>query len=340
VQSNLGGSETSQPVSLTGMSDAALLGGAVSDAFDNVRGSGVTSLDLTGPSSGAAPDLVKLTTSADTTPANFRVVVVSQPTNNLGEVLGSITAPASGGTVTYTAQEGMDASELTFYYALQDTNSNEVTNVARVDLSVDKTVPPPVGVQDLQGVFRTSAGSVIPVLANDTTGLSSTPIDATSIQIATAPTRGTAVANSDGTITYTPVGQGGTANNTIDSFTYTVANTAGVRSQPITVQVALKTAAEAIAFQRVRWSGSRWDIRFTSTYAGPAGAITLAPSAQCVMSNNGTGGVNGNIGGPILPGAGTNAYVNVATSPAAVGSTWRVTCNTSSGGSGFRVGTL
>lgn len=340
IQSNLGGKETSQPVSLTGVSDAALLAGAVGDSFDNIEGTGTTNLDLTSAAFGVAPDLVKLTASADTTPANFRIVVVSQPTNSTGDVIGSVSAPAVGGVVTYAAQEGMDASELTFYYAIQDTTSNEVTNVARVDLSVDKTVPPPVGVADRQGVFRTSPGAIIPVLANDTTGLSQTPIDVASIQIVTVPGRGTAVANPNGTVTYTPVGQGATANNTIDSFTYTVANTAGMRSTPITVQVALKNAAEAVAFQRVRWTGSRWDIRFTSTYAGPAGAITLAPSAQCVMSNNGAGGVNGNIGGPVLPGAGTNAFVNVATSPAAIGSTWRVTCNTSSGGTGSRTGTL
>ncbi|ESS73888.1 IPT/TIG domain-containing protein [Methyloglobulus morosus KoM1] len=341
VQSNLGGKETSQPVSLADgtASDALVLLGAVSDSFDNIQGTGTTALDLTGVAFDNTPSLVKLTASADTTPGNFRIVVISQPNDGTKQV-GTVTAPISGGTVTYTAEEGMDASNLTFYYAIQDTVNNTVTNVARVDLSVDKTIPPPVGVADRQGVFRTTAGAVIPVLANDTTGLSATPIDITSVQIATQGTRGNAVANASGTITYTPVGQGATANNTIDTFTYTVANTAGVRSAPITVQVALKTAAEAVAFQRVRWNGSRWDIRFTSTYAGPAGAITLAPSAQCRLTANGAGGQIGDIGGPVVPGAGTNAYVNVANSPAAVGNNYTVNCTTSSGGSGNRTGQL
>ncbi|WP_394751877.1 Ig-like domain-containing protein [Crenothrix sp.] len=338
VQSNLGGQETSQPVSGTGVSDAPLITGAISDSFDNIQGTGTTTLDLTGASFGASPNLAKLTDSADNTPGNFRIVVVSQPVNNLGEQLGTVTAPSSGGSVTYTAEQNMPASELTFYYAIQNTATNEVSNVARVDLRVKKTVPPPVGVTDSQGVFRSSAGAIIPVLANDTTGLSSTLIDPATVQIVTAPGRGTATPNANGTITYTPVSQGATANNTIDSFTYTVANTAGIRSTPITVQVALKTAAEAVAFQRVKWTGTRWDIRFTSTYAGASGAVTLTPSAQCVMSNNGT--ANGNIGGPVLPAAGTNAYVNVATSPATVGNTWTVTCTTSSGGAGSRTGTL
>ena len=340
VRSDKGGSETSQPVSLTGVSDATVLLGAVNDSFDNIQGTGNTTLDLTGAAFGVAPALVKTTASADTTPGNFRIVVVSQPVNNLGEVVGTIAAAASGGNVTYTAEEGMDASELTFYYAIQDTTNNAVTNVAQVDLSVDKTVPPPVGVQDLQGVLRTSPGSVVKVLANDVTGLSNTPIDIASIQIVTAPALGTATVNLNGTITYVPVGQGGAANNTQDSFTYTVANTAGARSLPITVRVALKTAPEAVAFQRVRWNGSRWDIRFTSSYAGPAGAITLAPPAQCALTANGAGGQTGNIGGPVAPGAGTNAYVNVANSPAAVGNNYTVTCTTASGGVGSRTGQL
>lgn len=340
VKSDKGGQETSQPISLTGLSDAALLTGAVDDSFDNVPGTGNTILDLTGAAFGGSPALEKTTASADTTPGNFRIVVVSQPINGNGDVVGTITAAPNGGNVTFTAEEGMDASELTFYYAMQDTTSNAVTNVAKVDLSVDKTIPPPVGVQDLQGVFRTSPGSVISVLANDTTGLSTTPIDITSIQVTTPPALGSAQVNLNGTITYIPVGQGGAANNTQDSFTYTVANTAGARSLPITVRVALKTAPEAVAFQRVRWNGSRWDIRFTSSYAGPAGAITLAPSAQCRLTANGAGGQIGNIGGPVLPGAGTNAYVNVANSPAAVGNGYTVRCDTSSGGFGTRTGQL
>ncbi len=334
VQSNLGGSESSKPISLTGISDAGLLPGAIPDSFTNIPGSGTTTLNLTGASFGVAPAVTKTTASADSTPASFRIVVISQPE------IGTVTAPASGGNVTYTAQAGMPESTQTFYYAIQNTVSEAVTNVARVDMSVNHVVPPPIGVNDDQGVFRTSTGAIIRVLDNDTTGLTSTAIDPTTVQIATNPARGTVTANANGTVTYTPVGQGGTANNTTDSFTYTVANTDGGRSAPITVRVVLKSAVEAVAFSRVRWTGSRWDIRFTSTYAGAAGAVTLAPTAQCVMSNNGAGGVNGNIGAPVSPGVGTNAYVNVATSPAAVGNQWRVTCTTSSGGAGTRQGTL
>jgi hypothetical protein len=344
VQSNLGGQETSQPVSDVGVSDAALVAGAVSDSFDNVPGSGTTTLDLTGPSAGAAPGVVKLTASADLTPGNFRIVVVSQPVDGSGDQLGTVTAPVNGGSVTYTAEQDMPASELTFYYAIQNTANNEVSNVTRVDLSVDKLVPPPVGVTDRQGVFRTSAGAFIPVLANDTTGLGTTPIDLGSIQIVTPPTRGGAVVTGSG-VTYTPVGQGGAANATPDSFTYTVANTSGSRSLPITVQVVLMQANEAVAFQRAKWSGSRWDARFTSSYAGTfnlagGGTSILAPSAQCALVVNGAGGALGNLGGTVLPGAGSNAYVNVATSPAAVGNAWTLRCTTSSGGVGNRTGQL
>jgi Bacterial Ig domain len=342
VQSDRGGAETSHPINLTGVSDAGILAGAVADTFFHVPGTSTTALDLTGPAFGLEPDFRKETVSADTTPGNHRIVIITQPSNGLGEVVGSVTAPAAGGTVTFAAKEGMVSQTLTFYYAIQDTSSpgNPVTNVARVDMQVDQVLPPPVGVADRQGVFRTSAGSVLSVLANDTTGLTNTAINPASIQIVTAPARGTAVPNGSGGIIYTPVGQALTTNNTIDTFTYTVANVGGARSQPITVQVALKSAAEAIAFQRVRFNNG-WDIRFTSSYAGTAGSIVLAPTASCaVIANPGAPTRVGAIGGVVNPAAGANNYVVSGATPAPSGNNWTVRCTTSSGGGQNRTGTL
>ena len=335
VQSDLGGSETSHPLSLTGSSDADLVVGAVNDVFANVEGSGTTSLDLTGNifNVDGASGLIK-SAGLDTPPANFRIVVVSQPE------VGTVAAPASGGNVTYTADVGMETSTQSFFYAIQNTTNNTVSNVARVDLGVIKVTPPPVGIADRQGVFRASAGAIIRVLANDTTGLSTTAIDPATVQIATVPGRGTATANADGTITYTPVSQGGTANNTIDTFTYTVANVGGARSLPITVQLALKTAAEAVTFQRVRFNNA-WDIRFTSSYAGAAGAINLAPTATCALTANpGAPTRVGPIGGVVNPTAGANNYVVIGGTPVPSGNNWTARCVTSSGGAQNRTGTL
>ena len=74
----------------------------------------------------------------------------------------------------------------------------------------------------------------IPVLANDTDP-DGRPIDPSTLTISSHPTRGTAVVNADGTITYTPTQHFfGT-----DSFTYTVADTQGAVSNRATVTITI-----------------------------------------------------------------------------------------------------
>lgn len=338
IKSDKGGQETSQPsIIRTGVLNG-LNNRSVDDDFTNIPGSGSKVIDLVsaGYTDGS---IVKTTASADNAPANpYRIVVVSQPE------IGTVTASASGATVTYQAVEGMLTSDQTFYYAIQDTADLSVSNVAKVDLHVVEVVAPPVGVPDRQGVFRTGSGT-LSVLANDTTGLGTFAIDPATIQFSNGSNtfntgRANVTANANGTITYTPVGQGATANNTIDTFTYTVANVRGARSIAITVQVALKSAAEAVAFQRVRFNAG-WDIRFTSSYAGAAGAIVLAPTATCALTANpGAPTRIGPIGGVTNPTAGANNYVVIGATPAPSGNNWTVRCTTSSGGFQNRTGTL
>jgi hypothetical protein len=333
VQSSRGGSETAQPVVGTGVSDAGVVNQTVADTFP-INGTGLSPLALSGNDAVAPGEPI-------------RVVVVSQPE------VGSVTAPATGGTATFQAVEGMATSAQTFFYALQNTVSGAVSNVSKVTLNVTQVIPPPVPQPDAQGVFRSTTGAIINLLGNDLTGLSNVAIDPTSVQIVNVPTRGnvyvgdnpnTAAIEPAGTVSYTPVGQAGTANNTIDTFSYTVANTAGSRSTPVNVQVVLKTAAEAVAFQRVR---PTWDIRFTSSYAGATnGGPILAPVATCKLYTNSTAYANG-AGTPIgtigsaSPGAGTNAYNVVGGTPAAPGgNAWVVGCTTSSGGRAARTGQL
>lgn len=339
VKSERGGQETVQPsVINTGILDA-LNDRAKDDKFTGVPGSGSKTIDLvSGPYTDGT--LVKEDGGLDTVPTNpYRIVVISQPEK------GTVTAAANGGVVTYTAEEAMPSSTQTFYYAIQDTSNNSVSNVAKVVMDVVEVVPPPVGVPDRQGVFRTSAGTTISVLANDTTGLGSFAIDPTTIQLSGGSNtfntgRANVTANANGTITYVPVNQGGTANNTIDTFTYTVANVRGARSLAITVQVALKSAAEAVAFQRARFNNG-WDIRFTSSYAGAAGTIVLAPTATCALTANpGAPTRIGPIGGVTNPVAGANNYVVLGATPVPSGNNWTVRCTTSSGGAQNRTGTL
>ncbi len=335
VRSDKGGSETSQPVIGNGASDATVLTQTVEDTFA-LDGTGVTTLDVLANDVPAGPS---------------RVVVVSQPE------VGTVTAAASGNPV-FQAEEGMATGPQTFFYALQNTTDNTVSNVSKVTLNVTQVIPPPVSLADAQGVFRTSPGATIDVLANDLTGLTTTPIDPASVELVplagytmapgnksmTGP-RGTITAQANGTLLYVPAGQGSTTNNTRFDVQYTVANTSGNgrRSNPTTVSIVLKSSAEAIAFQRVR---PTWDIRFTSTYAGAAGGVTLAPVATCKLYTNSTSYANGTgtpIGtvGSAAPAAGANNYVINGTSPAAPGgNNWVMGCTTTSGGRGSRTGTL
>ncbi len=341
MKSSKGGTESVQPLILASGndSDAGTRAWAVNDTFA-IDGTGVTTLDLTA-------------NDAATIPANRRIVIVGQPE------IGSVVAGATGGSVAFNAVEGMPTGPQTFYYAIQNTTNGIVGNVGKVTLNVTQVIPAPIAVADAQGVFRTSTGAIIRILDNDSTGLTTTPFDLTSVQLEplagytlgagnkslTGP-RGTVTALADGTLRYVPSGQGATANNTLFTVQYTVANTSGNgrRSAPVSVRIVLKSAAEAIAFQRSR--GAPWDVRFTSTYAGVAGTVTLTPRASCYLYTNTTAYANG-AGTPIgligtsLPGAGTNAYVVTGAGPTPpAGNTWVVGCRTSSGGRGSRTGTL
>ncbi len=350
VKSSKGGTESVQPLILASGSDsdAATRAWAVNDTFA-IDGTGVTTLDLTA-------------NDAATIPANRRIVIVGQPE------IGSVVAGDTGGSVAFNAIEGMPTGPQTFYYAIQNTTNGIVGNVGKVTLNVTQVIPAPVAVADAQGVFRTcvSAGTTnvcpeIKVLANDVTGLTATPIDPASVELqpltgytlsankkSLTGARGTVSVLANGSLRYVPTGQGTTANNTLLTVQYTVANTSGNgrRSVPVNVNIVLKSAAEAVAFQRARFAGG-WDVRFTSTYAGAAGTVTLAPTATCRLYTNTTAYANGTgtalgIIGSAFPGAGTNAYVVTGATPttAGLGNTWVVGCVTSSGGRGQRTGTL
>jgi len=349
VKSSKGGTESVQPLILASgdNSDAATRAWAVNDTFA-IDGTGVTTLDLTANDPNA--------------PANRRIVIVGQPE------IGSVVAGATGGSVAFNAVEGMPTGPQTFYYAIQNTANGIVGNVGKVTLNVTQVIPAPVAVADAQGVFRTCVNTgttnvcpSINVLANDVTGLTTQPIDPASVQLEpltgytlgagnkslTGP-RGTVTVQANGSLRYVPTGQNTTANNTLFTVRYTVANTSGNgrRSAPVNVNIVLKSAAEAVAFQRARFAGG-WNVRFTSTYAGVAGTVTLAPAATCRLYQNTTAYANGagtalGIIGTSLPGAGTNAFVVTGATPttAGLGNTWVVGCVTSSGGRGQRTGTL
>ncbi len=100
------------------------------------------------------------------------------------------------------------------------------------DFSIVSNAPnaAPVAVDDGATTDEDTASDPIAVLANDT---DDGTLDATSVTVVSAPANGTATANVDGTITYTPEPDF----NGSDSFTYTVDDNEGETSNEATVTV-------------------------------------------------------------------------------------------------------
>src|SRR5204862_281897 len=119
-------------------------------------------------------------------------------------------AAMTGGTVTYTPALNYNGTD-SFSYIVGDGYGGSATGT--VSVSVTAVNDAPVAANDTATTAEDTAVSIA-VLANDT----DPDGDTLTASVATAPTHGSAVANADGTITYTPA----TNYNGADSFTYTI----------------------------------------------------------------------------------------------------------------------
>jgi hypothetical protein len=302
VESNAGGTYQAQVVVGAGAPmNPAGPPTAVDDAV-LVAGSGATVLDLGGNDAWAGA---------------VKVLVLSKPAT------GTVVAAASGTTVTFTPAPGATGTD-SFTYALKD--SIGISNVATVSFTVPFVAPPPTANADnfamQQGTSRTVA-----VLGNDLAGAGTT-IAPASVLIATAPAHGLAIPNADGTITYTPVAG---FNSALDSFTYTVANTAGTRSAPATVTIDVFGGAEAVSIGKALYTVSKgkWNIvgstnwfnaALTQTTASCWTGTAPAPTASTLI---GTAPVDTTGKFAVVPAGVTPTPVNPSS----------VTCKTSNGGS-------
>ncbi|ACL66590.1 outer membrane adhesin like protein [Anaeromyxobacter dehalogenans 2CP-1] len=159
------------------------------------------------------------------------VTVLTPPT------YGTAIANADG-TITYTPASGWNGADA-FTYQVADLDGQTATaNVTVAVTPVDSGAP--VALADTASTAEGSP-AIVPVLANDVV-LDLPP----SVTIASAPVHGTAVANADGTVTYTPAaGWNGT-----DVFTYQVADLDGQAAQAdvtVTVTPADSGAPAAVA---------------------------------------------------------------------------------------------
>lgn len=233
VESNAGGFYLSNVVvTATAPMNAAGAPVAVADAAA-VAGAGPTALDVS---------------LNDTFSGAFRVRVISQP------VTGTAVAAPSGGLVTYTPSPGAVGPDQ-FTYVIQDAVG--FSNVAVVSFDVPFVAPAPSANADNNAMLQ-GTSKILNVLANDVAG-TGTVIDPASVQINTPAGRGVAVANANGTITYTP---NAGVNSVLDTFSYTVANTAGTRSAPAIVTIDIFGGAESVSFSRIQYTSSKaaWTI--------------------------------------------------------------------------------
>jgi hypothetical protein len=216
---------------------------------------------------------------ATTPPAGVgQVLIVTPPAN------GTAVAAAAGGLVTYTPATlffGADA----FQYVLVDTLGN-ISNVATANVTVNFLPVGPTANDDNFAVIQNSPPAVSSRtyngLGNDVAA-PGTFIDPASVVIVTPPLHGTAAANPDGTVTYTPL-----ANYVgVDSYQYTVRNTAGNASNAATVSIVVEGSAEVLSFIKANYAvgKAKWTIVGSSSwFAGP-----LTPTATCYIGKGLTG---------------------------------------------------
>jgi YVTN family beta-propeller protein/VCBS repeat-containing protein len=208
------GSAATVTVTITPVNDAPV---SVDDAAGVLEG-GSTTIAVLGND-----------TDVDGTIDSSSVVIVSQPS------YGSVSVNPDG-TITYRSN-GAEISSDSFSYTVADT-VGAVGNTATVTVTITPVNDAPAAVDDSASVVE-GGSTTIAVLGNDT-DVDGT-IDSSSVVIVSQPAYGSASVNPDGTITYRSNG----AEVSSDSFTYTVADTAGAVGNTATVTVTVTAVNDA-----------------------------------------------------------------------------------------------
>jgi hypothetical protein len=140
--------------------------------------------------------------------------------------------PQANGQILYTPTTGYIGTD-SFTYTVADTDGR-ISNAATVSINV-VNAPPPTAVADTANDLLNQPVT-ISVLANDTDPAGAT-ITPSSVTVGVAPAHGTAVAQANGTIIYTPT----TGFTGTDTFTYTETDSNDETSNPATVTVTVTT---------------------------------------------------------------------------------------------------
>ena len=202
---------------------------------------------------------------ANDTPANdinaSSVLIAANPTSGTASV-------NSDGTITYTPTTGFIGNDSFTYTVASTEGIRSSPATVSVDVGAGTTA------NNDTASTTSNATVIINVLSNDT---STGTLNPASVLIATNPTSGTAIPNSDGTITYTPnknfIGQ--------DSFTYTVADSDANVSNAATVTINVGVS--------ITGSGKTLPLSLTYTDAnGTVGLITLRGPGVATLDFNGS----------------------------------------------------
>ena len=162
-------------------------------------------------------------TAPSGTVAPASVTIVTQPTR------GTVTALGNG-QISYQ-HDGTATTSDQFTYTITDSNNN-VSLPGIVRITITPVNQPPVTAPDT-AVVNEGESVDVPVLANDTIAFDG--LDASSVTIVTAPTRGTAVVLSSGALRYTHNG----SETSSDFLLYTVRGNNGLVSSATRVDITI-----------------------------------------------------------------------------------------------------
>jgi hypothetical protein len=202
--------------------------------LDLAGGAGATSLPVA--SAGITINGVNVGAASQTTAAAAGVLPITIPVIPSGNPPANITIPMA--PLTWTAGPATGPASLTPGALAMNVaialNCTPAAGTAAMD-TFNVTSPPtaPVVVSPQSASVSSGQSTTINVLAG-ATDIGDT-INPASVAIATPPTNGTAVANPDGTVTYTNNGSAATT----DSFTFTVKSSTGLTSLPGTVNISV-----------------------------------------------------------------------------------------------------
>jgi hypothetical protein len=292
----------------------------IPDLAMNKPGAPVAVADVTTTNQNVAITIPVTANDAVVAPATLASVVVVTPPAS-----GAAVPAAAVGSITYTPSLNFSGVDAFQYVALDSVG--QVSNVVTVTVNVTFVPVGPTANPDDFAMLANKAtplvGRAVNVLANDVPA-AGTSLNAASIVISTPPLHGTAVPNTDGTVTYTPVLNYSGA----DGYAYTVKNNAGIASNAATVNIVVEGGPESVSISAATYtvSKSAWKIVGSTNWFGPT---LLGTTATCYNGTTTTGQV---IGTAPVDTAGKFALVPPTLGTPPPLSTDIFTCQTSNGG--------